>query len=163
MTCTIISTGFEKQLTCKNELEKPYSDLKRTLWKKICEAYSMGYTTFYVNSKYSIPLWAAESICILKQNNLIKLYIVIPYEEQSKNWIEEHRNRYFTVHEKAAALPEKENDCFIDGFLAIFLLRRFLFRTEKPCPCQVQCCIQGRSFCRLNTLVFVCRQLINLQ
>lgn len=60
--------------------------------------YCKGYNEFYVNCEYGIPLWCAEIICALKQYNPIKLNVVMPYEEQSKNWCEEHRERFYNIH-----------------------------------------------------------------
>ncbi len=101
MTCAIISTGFENQLPCKNENEKPYPEIKRILRETIWGAYCNGYTDFYVNCEYGIPLWAAEIVCALKLYNTIKLHIIIPCEEQTTNWTEDQRDRYYDVHLKA--------------------------------------------------------------
>ncbi len=79
MNCTIISTGFENRLTCKNEYEKPYPEMKQILRETIWKAYCSGYTDFYVNCEHGIPLWAAEIICALKLYNNIKLHIIILY------------------------------------------------------------------------------------
>lgn len=99
MVCTIVTTGEELKLVCKNESEPPYPQLKAKLREKIWELYCQGYDSFYVNCEYGVPLWAAEIICALKMYNDIELYIVMPYEEQSVNWPEAFRDRYFNVHE----------------------------------------------------------------
>lgn len=39
MTCTIISTGEEFNLACKNEKEPPYPKIKEKLFEKIWELY----------------------------------------------------------------------------------------------------------------------------
>lgn len=104
MICSIISTGFEKYFLCKNENEMPYLKIKLLLRETIWNAYCNGYTDFYVNCEYGIPLWAAEIISALKFYNVIRLHIIVPYEEQATNWIENQRNRYYDSHQKADSI-----------------------------------------------------------
>lgn len=98
MTCTIISTGEELNLVCKNEFEPPYPEIKAKLLEKIWQFYLRGYDRFWVNCEYGIPLWCAEIIVALRLYNDIELNIAMPYEEQSTNWVEEFRNRFFKMH-----------------------------------------------------------------
>ena len=100
MTCAIISKSSVNVGTF-NEYEPPYSKIKEELRDTIWKLFCLGYTEFYSNCEYGIPLWAAEIVIALKMYNDIKLHIVMPYEEQAKNWSEEYRDRYFTIHEKA--------------------------------------------------------------
>ena len=116
MICTIISDGSELDMNCRNEKEKPYPEIKgrlrETIWKLFCE----GYTEFYVNCEYGIPLWTAEIITALKLYNDIDLNIVVPFEEQCRDWCEENRDRYYAIHEKADsvvfACREFEEECY---------------------------------------------------
>lgn len=108
MRCTIVSNRKELALKCKNECEKPYAEIKKALLEKIRSLFLRGYDEFYVNCEYGIPLWAAETICSLQIYNDIYLYIVAPYEEQTTNWSEEHRNRYFSVHSKSDSVEFAE-------------------------------------------------------
>ena len=101
MTCTIISTGEELNLVCKNEKEPPYPEIKAKLREKIWELYRRGYDRFWVNCEYGVPLWCAEIISALRMYNDIKLHIAMPYEEQSTNWVEEFRDRFFELHARA--------------------------------------------------------------
>lgn len=101
MTCTIISSGDEFRTSCRNESEKPVIAVKAKVWEAIWSLYCGGYDRFYVNCDYGIPLWAAEWILSLKIGNKIELHIMIPYEEQTTEWLEEMRDRYFAVHAKA--------------------------------------------------------------
>lgn len=101
MTCTIISTGEELNLVCKNEFEPPYPEIKAKLREKIWELYCKGYDTYWVNCEYGVPLWCAEIIIALQMYNDIELNIAMPYEEQSTNWVEEYRERFFTAHENS--------------------------------------------------------------
>lgn len=116
MVCTIVSDGSELLHQCKNEHEKPYPEIKERLRETIWTLYCEGYDTFYLNSEYGIPLWAAETICAMKMYNDIKLNIVMPYEEQASNWCEEHRDRYFNVHAGADSviMADKQycSDCY---------------------------------------------------
>ncbi len=45
-----------------------------------------------------MPLWCGEIITALAMYNDIELNIAMPYEEQSTNWVEEHRDRFFKLH-----------------------------------------------------------------
>lgn len=45
-----------------------------------------------------MPLWCGEIITALAMYNDIELNIAMPYEEQSTNWVEEHRDRFFRLH-----------------------------------------------------------------
>ena len=98
MTCTIISTGEELNLICKNENEPPYLEIKAKLREKIWNLYCKGYDIFWLNCEYGVPLWCGEIITALAMYNDIELNISMPYEEQSTNWVEEHRDRFFAVH-----------------------------------------------------------------
>ena len=98
MTCTIISTGEELNLICKNENEPPYPEIKAKLREKIWDLYCKEYDTFWLNCEYGVPLWCGEIITALAMYNDIELNIAMPYEEQSTNWVEEHRDRFFAVH-----------------------------------------------------------------
>ena len=98
MTCTIISTGEELNLICKNENEPPYPEIKAKLREKIWDLHCKGYDSFWLNCEYGVPLWCGEIITALAMYNDIELNIAMPYEEQSTNWVEEHRDRFFTVH-----------------------------------------------------------------
>ena len=95
MTCTIISTGEELNLICKNENELPYPEIKAKLREKIWELYCKGYDSFWINCEYGVPLWCGEIITALAMYNDIELNIAMPYEEQSTNWVEGHRERFF--------------------------------------------------------------------
>lgn len=101
MICSIISDGTEVRPANKNEFEEPYASIKKSLLDTIWKACLTGYTDFYVNCEHGIPLWAAETICALKLYSDIRLYIVVPFEEQCREWSEDTRGRYYTVHQKA--------------------------------------------------------------
>ena len=45
-----------------------------------------------------MPLWCGEIITALAMYNDVELNIAMPYEEQSTNWVEEHRERFFRIH-----------------------------------------------------------------
>ena len=51
MTCTIISTGEELKLVCKNENEPPYPEIKAKLREKIWELYCKGYDRFWFTAR----------------------------------------------------------------------------------------------------------------
>lgn len=116
MKCTIVSNRKELDLKCKNEKEEPYIQIKKDLLDKIWSLFTKGYDEFYVNCEYGIPLWAAEAICSLKKYNEIYLYIVAPFEEQTTDWQEALRDRYFSMHRQADevefAEPHRTEDSY---------------------------------------------------
>lgn len=116
MTCTIISTGDELELACKNENESPYPAIKQKLFDKIWELYCKGYDRFWVNCEYGVPLWCAEIITALGLHNDIGLHIAMPYEEQSTNWAEELRDRFFGIHARAESVEivstQYDEECY---------------------------------------------------
>lgn len=101
MTCTIISDGQELKTKCRNEHEEPLLTVKRNLRETIWWLYCKGYNEFYVNCENGIPLWAAEIIVALKLYNKISLNIIVPFEEQCRDWSESDRDRYYDIHERA--------------------------------------------------------------
>lgn len=116
MIYTITSTGDEKEFVLKNEYEEPCTTIKQKLRDTIWEAFVNGVDSFYVNCEYGIPLWAAEIICALKKYNNIYLHIVVPYEEQCKDWSEDLRNRYYSVHQKADTVEFVDQQYYSDCY-----------------------------------------------
>ncbi|MCH5349501.1 MAG: DUF1273 family protein [Oscillospiraceae bacterium] len=116
MIYSIMSTGYEKDFICQNEYEEPYITIKKKLRKIIWQAFTEGVDSFYVNCEQGIPLWAAEIICELKQDNNIHLHIVAPYEEQCVNWNENLRDRYYAVHQQADTVEFAEKQQSPDSY-----------------------------------------------
>lgn len=116
MTCTIVSMGEELNLVSKNDHEAPYPEIKARLHEKIWELYCKGYDRFWVNCEYGVPMWCAEVIIALSLYNDIELNIAMPYEEQSTNWVEDHRERFFAAHAEADHVeiisPYCTEDCY---------------------------------------------------
>jgi uncharacterized phage-like protein YoqJ len=82
--------------------------------KLISEMTANGYTDFYTNCEYGIPLWAAEAVLTLKQLNPRLRLHVVAFEEQAGKWAPDWRNRYFSVHEQADSvtlLPGGKEEC----------------------------------------------------
>lgn len=116
MSCTILSAGEELQGVSMNEEEQPMLGAWDRVMTLVQRLIGQGYDSFSVNCEYGAPLWAAEFIATLKNLNRIRLHIVIPYEEQTTNWTEEMRDRYFAVHERAdsveMACTQYQEDCY---------------------------------------------------
>ncbi len=93
--CTIAG-GLQNAITKEEE-----NNCKLILFDKILTCYKNGIKTFYTNCEMGIPIFSAEVLTSLKENFLIALKIVIPYEEQAVNWPEKWRERYFNIQEKA--------------------------------------------------------------
>ena len=114
--CTIVSTDYKNLNVSVNESEMDIIALKKNLLEVIWQCFRNGATEFYVNCEYGIPFWSAEIIVAMKLYNDIQLHIVSPHENQSLDWHEEFRNRYYMVHENAdsvelASIYDNE-DCY---------------------------------------------------
>lgn len=139
MNCTIISSKAELQLECKNENEQPYHGIKLELYQIIMQLYQKGYDTFYVNGEYGIPLWTAEIICRLKSSYDITLNIAIPYEEQSTNWVEEFRDRYYQIQLLADSVTlvntQYASECYqeADEYMIQNSDLLYVFGTKQDC------------------------------
>ena len=101
MICTILTDGSELNGICRNEEEPPLLMVRSRLFTLMQTLVAQGYDEFWLNGEYGIPLWAAEFLLKLRVGNPITVHIAVPYEEQSTNWTEEIRDRYFAVHEQA--------------------------------------------------------------
>lgn len=96
MKCAIMSSGEELHLTL--ELQ---SLLRKKIARHLSGLYLLGYTDFYLNGNCGIPLWLAEMLCEDKDNIPVQLHVIAPHEEQSNDWDESLRNKYFHVLSKA--------------------------------------------------------------
>lgn len=101
MVCSIFSDRQEVNGYYQNEHENDIVNIKIKILNKIWQMFCNGYNEFIVNCEYGIPLWAAEIVIALKLYNNIKLDIIVPYEEQCRNWSEDSRNRYYECHKNA--------------------------------------------------------------
>ena len=100
-TCFIVSS--EKELALRgNEYEEPFVTVKKELGDVLRSLYSKGYQRFITGAEWGIPLWAGEMLVNLRtQHPDIMVTIIIPYEEQAKDWFEYQRDRYFKLHQDA--------------------------------------------------------------
>lgn len=96
MTCSIVSSGEEIYLTAEES-----QILKQKISMLLLYLLSQGYTDFYLNCNYGVPLWTAELLCMFKKKFPLKLHIATPHEEQCAHWKESHRKRYMAIHEQA--------------------------------------------------------------
>lgn len=96
MTCTIVSSGEEVYL---NETEKQI--VKQRITMLLLHLLRQGYSDFYVNCNYGVPMWTAEILCNVRKHHALKLHIAAPHEEQCAHWIEQHRKIYMALHEQA--------------------------------------------------------------
>ncbi len=95
MVCTIAECpGY-------TEAHEDEAQLRQMVLSHIMQLIAEGCTDFYMNSERGVPLVAAEAVCMLRQRAAIRLHLVIPYEEQCRNWMESDRDRYYAVHAQA--------------------------------------------------------------
>ncbi|MBR1554107.1 MAG: DUF1273 family protein [Oscillospiraceae bacterium] len=119
MTCTIVTNGKELQSPCQNEEEKPVLAIRQKLLGGLETLIYDGYDEFWFNCEYGVPLWAAEMLSELKKDYALKLHIAVPYEEQTTNWTENQRDRYFRLHQLADSVKlihhQWCNNCYEDA------------------------------------------------
>lgn len=94
-------SGYTSEDMPRNE--EDYRALQLKLKKEIEDAIKHGINTFYFSAWYGFDLMCANIILQRKkiinifQHKSIKLVAVIPYEEQAKNWKEQHRELYYNT------------------------------------------------------------------
>ena len=92
MVCTIAECpGY-------TEAHEDEAQLRQKVLSQIMQLIAEGCTDFYMNSERGVPLLAAEAVCMLRQRAEIRLHLMIPHEEQCRNWTEYDRDRYYAVH-----------------------------------------------------------------
>ena len=101
MICTILTDGSELRTACQNEEEQPILTVRSRLLTLLQTLTAQGYDEVWLNCEYGVSLWAAE--CLLKLRKILPVHvnIAVPYEEQSTNWTEEQRDRYYAIHEQS--------------------------------------------------------------
>lgn len=119
MTCSIVSSGEEVYLTAEER-----QVLKQRISGLLLSLLSQGYTDFYLNCNYGVPLWTAELLCVFKKKFSLKLHIAAPHEEQCAHWKECHRKRYMAIHAQADSVTfvssPHDSDCYLcaDEYMA---------------------------------------------
>ncbi|MBE6875507.1 MAG: DUF1273 domain-containing protein [Ruminococcus sp.] len=60
--------------------------------------YQQGYTEFYTNCAWGVPLWSAELISRMKGNYPdILLHLALPHEKQAEKWIFSMKKHYLKI------------------------------------------------------------------
>lgn len=99
--CFIVSSGKEHTVN-GNEFEEPFTSIRRELRVVLEKLCSMGYQHFITTADWGIPLWVGEvGVKMREQYPDVTISIIIPYEEQAKDWLEYQRDRYFKLHQNA--------------------------------------------------------------
>ena len=99
--CTISGIDLNKTTFGFDEKHHDCISLKLMLLRKISELNSIGITDFICNCEIGIPLWAAETILFLKNQQSIHLNLTVTYENQAMRWTDEWRERYYNIHARA--------------------------------------------------------------
>lgn len=91
--------------------------LNRITWLRV-----QGITDFFVVLNASMGLYAAESIAQLRsKDEALRLFCVVPWEEQAAKWTPELRERYFNVQANCSDVmivsPGWTADCEITAML----------------------------------------------
>ncbi len=72
--------------------------LKSLLIKEIENLYKLGYKTFMTGCAMGVDIWCSEIVLDLKQKyDDIKLYCVIPFENQSEKWNHNYKIRHKNI------------------------------------------------------------------
>lgn len=76
--------------------------IRNAMLMQILALYENGVTDFYSDCEVGASMWGAELVLRLMQKYpQIRLFCVLPYEEQAKKWTPEQRERYYTILEKS--------------------------------------------------------------
>lgn len=77
--------------------------IKHTMRLQILTLYENGVTDFYTDCEVGASMWGAELVlALMRQHQEIRLFCVLPYEEQAKKWTPELRDRYYVILEKSS-------------------------------------------------------------
>ena len=105
-----------------DEEDERCTGLKLLLLMHLSYMQVQGITRFYVPIDAGIGLYASEfAVYLMETNNKIRLYSLIPYEEQAVKWSPEQRNRYYAVQEQCTEsiliFKERTPTCELDSML----------------------------------------------
>lgn len=85
-----------------DEEDELCQQIKAAMKLQVLALYDNGITDFYTNCEPGASMWGAELILdLINHFPHLKLYCVIPYEEQAKKWTPQLRDRYYTILEKS--------------------------------------------------------------
>ena len=100
--CTFISSPLHKFSFGFDTSSYKCIALKLQLAQYISDSYKDGVRIFYCVCEQGVDLWAAEIVIhIMRDDPTVKLYCIIPYEEQAAKWDANTRELYYTVLEQA--------------------------------------------------------------
>ncbi len=93
MTVTIASKAEEIFLSSKET-----QILRQRILLLLLNLIKQDYRDFYTNCAWGVPLWTAELVGLLKQNNPeIALHLALPHERQDVMWKDSMKKRYLKV------------------------------------------------------------------
>ena len=108
----------------RNETSKGCRQIKKELTVIIDSLIKEGECEFLSGVRRGIEMLAAEIVLDkMEVYPNISLVCICPYEEQPTHWSEDHRERYFTIHQLCSKLimlnRHYEIDCFqkLDNYL----------------------------------------------
>lgn len=115
---------FDHLQSGKDESSIDCQQIKKELTEKIDSLIKEGECEFLSGVRRGIEMWTAEIVLDkMEVYPNISLTCVCPYEEQPTYWNENHRERYFTIHQLCSKLimlnKHYEIDCFqkLDNYL----------------------------------------------
>ena len=89
--------------------------LKKTLAKQIVKLVDDGYTDFFSGMAEGVDTWAALAVLTLKKENpVLKLHCVLPYEGQADKWSDPARELYHSILEQSDSVEYISRD-YYDG------------------------------------------------
>lgn len=108
----------------KDETANDCQLIKKELMEKIDSLIKEGDCEFLSGVRRGIEMWTAEIVLDkMEVYPNISLTCICPYEEQPTYWNENHRERYFTIHQLCSKLimlgKHYEIDCYqkLDNYL----------------------------------------------
>lgn len=102
-----------------NESSPDCIALKKALESQILELINRGVTEFYSGMAQGVDTWAAEIILALRQEKpALSFHIVLPCEDQAKDWEPSAQERYHRICEQADSViclsPSYYNGCMLE-------------------------------------------------
>lgn len=93
MNVTIASRAEELFLS-----EQEMQILRQRILLLLLNLYQQGYTDFYTNAAWGVPLWSAELVRLIRTRYPeISLHLALPHQKQTDRWNFSMKTRYISM------------------------------------------------------------------
>lgn len=92
--------------------------LQQRILLLLLNLHQQGYTDFYTNCAWGVPLWSAECVWLMKSRYPeISLHLAIPHKQQAQHWEYASKKRYLQITRLADTIHYISSPDDIQSFL----------------------------------------------